>query len=180
MALAGGTAVSEELNKQEEATHRVISRMQALGIAAKSAFDGIGDSIQRAILQTDSWRDAAQRVLRLILFSGLEAFLRPTTLGSIFGGIQNRIVPGRASGGPVTAGQRYRVGERGPEDFIPRIDGYIDPMPMAAGGMVIEAGAIQIQGYEQDPRALAAEVVSAVESRLARKQRGMALRSRDG
>lgn len=38
--------------------------------------------------------------------------------------------PGRATGGPVSAGRAYRVGERGPEWFVPTASGRID----AAGG----------------------------------------------
>ncbi len=39
--------------------------------------------------------------------------------------------PGRATGGPVSAGRAYRVGERGPELFVPTASGRIE----AAGGM---------------------------------------------
>ena len=38
--------------------------------------------------------------------------------------------PGRATGGPVSAGRAYRVGERGPELFVPTSSGRIE----AAGG----------------------------------------------
>lgn len=37
----------------------------------------------------------------------------------------------RASGGPVNAGLAYRVGERGPETFIPTVPGTIVPAPTA-------------------------------------------------
>lgn len=40
--------------------------------------------------------------------------------------------PGRATGGPVSAGRAYRVGERGPELFVPTASGRIE----AAGGPV--------------------------------------------
>ena len=40
--------------------------------------------------------------------------------------------PGRATGGPVSAGRAYRVGERGPELFVPTASGRIE----AAGGDV--------------------------------------------
>ena len=40
--------------------------------------------------------------------------------------------PGRATGGPVSAGRAYRVGERGPELFVPTASGRIE----AAGGAV--------------------------------------------
>jgi hypothetical protein len=36
-------------------------------------------------------------------------------------------IPGRAVGGPVTAGQVYMVGERRPELFVPDVSGYIVP-----------------------------------------------------
>lgn len=38
--------------------------------------------------------------------------------------------PGRATGGPVTGGRAYRVGEQGPELFVPTSAGRIEP----AGG----------------------------------------------
>jgi hypothetical protein len=34
--------------------------------------------------------------------------------------------PGRATGGPVSAGRAYRVGERGPELFVPTVSGRIE------------------------------------------------------
>ena len=40
--------------------------------------------------------------------------------------------PGRATGGPVSAGRAYRVGERGPELFVPTASGRIE----TTGGMV--------------------------------------------
>ena len=44
--------------------------------------------------------------------------------------------PGRAHGGPVTGGRPYRVGERGPELFIPSQSGRIAPHGSSAGGGV--------------------------------------------
>jgi hypothetical protein len=46
--------------------------------------------------------------------------------GALFG------APGRATGGPVSAGRAYRVGERGPEWFVPAASGRVE----AAGGAV--------------------------------------------
>lgn len=47
------------------------------------------------------------------------------------------ILPGRAAGGPVSAGSAYMVGERGPEMFIPRSSGNIVPNG-GGGGIVIQ------------------------------------------
>lgn len=44
-------------------------------------------------------------------------------------------IPGRANGGPVRAGVAYRVGERGPETFVPNVPGQI--IPAGGGGVVI-------------------------------------------
>jgi phage-related minor tail protein len=49
--------------------------------------------------------------------------------GAIFGG-----APGRATGGPVTAGRPYRVGENGPELFVPGSHGRIIAAGSQAGG----------------------------------------------
>ena len=50
---------------------------------------------------------------------------------SLFGG-----APGRATGGPVTGGSAYVVGERGPELFVPTAAGRIAPAGGGAPGNV--------------------------------------------
>ena len=42
--------------------------------------------------------------------------------------------PGRATGGPVSAGRGYMVGERGPELFVPGSNGRIERMTSGGGG----------------------------------------------
>lgn len=51
------------------------------------------------------------------------------SLGSILGSALG--APGRATGGPVSPGRAYRVGENGPELFVPTSSGRID----TGGGM---------------------------------------------
>jgi hypothetical protein len=46
------------------------------------------------------------------------------TIGSLLGALLG--APGRALGGPVVAGRAYRVGERGPEMFVPSASGRIE------------------------------------------------------
>jgi len=56
-------------------------------------------------------------------------------LGSVLGGAVSALLglPGRATGGPVSPGAAYRVGERGPEVFVPTSAGRIEAAtPMAA------------------------------------------------
>lgn len=48
------------------------------------------------------------------------------TIGALFG------LPGRATGGPVSPGRGYLVGERGPEIFVPTSSGQIAPSAQTA------------------------------------------------
>lgn len=53
-------------------------------------------------------------------------------LGSLLGSILG--LPGRATGGLVSAGRGYLVGERGPELFVPTSAGKIEPQASGRGG----------------------------------------------
>ena len=63
--------------------------------------------------------------------SGSLAGALTSSIGSLFGG-----VPGRATGGPVTSGSAYIVGERGPELFVPTAAGRVETMAGGRGGAV--------------------------------------------
>ncbi len=54
-----------------------------------------------------------------------------SALGSLFG------APGRATGGPVSPGRAYRVGERGPELFVPTSSGRIETGGGMGGGSMV-------------------------------------------
>lgn len=58
--------------------------------------------------------------------------------------------PGRATGGPVSGGRAYMVGERGPEYFVPTSSGRIEPI---GGGARPVAITINMHGAGgQDPQ----------------------------
>jgi hypothetical protein len=61
-------------------------------------------------------------------------------LGGLFGG-------GKASGGPVSAGKFYMVGENGPELFAPGMNGSIIPNGSSGGGVVVN---VHNYGPQQD------------------------------
>ena len=77
--------------------------------------------------------------------------------------------PGRATGGPVSAGRAYRVGERGPELFVPTASGRIETAGSAVRNIAItvnvrgEAGS-EPQRLAQTGRQLARAVRRAVAS----------------
>lgn len=69
-------------------------------------------------------------------------------LGSLFG------LPGRATGGPVSPGAAYVVGERGPELFVPTSSGSVAPAGRQGGARDVRV-AIAINAAAGDaPRAL--------------------------
>lgn len=55
-------------------------------------------------------------------------------LTSLFSGLLG--LPGRATGGQVSAGRAYRVGERGPETFVPTSSGRIEAASTGGGRTV--------------------------------------------
>jgi phage-related minor tail protein len=77
--------------------------------------------------------------------------------------------PGRATGGPVSAGRSYVVGERGPELFVPSSGGRIDQL---GGGTRNVSVGITIQSpAPSDPQVLrqsSRQVARAIRSALSR------------
>lgn len=101
------------------------------GKGLKDVLKGLGDDLLRLTtrnLITKPFEDALGGVINGATGGG--GFLS-SIFGGIFGGA-------RASGGPVTAGRAYLVGERGPELFMPSRSGNILPagQPSAAGTVV--------------------------------------------
>ena len=57
------------------------------------------------------------------------------------------VVPGRASGGPISAGQTYMVGEEGPELITPSRSGYVHPNGTGPAGVTLtQTNNINIKG----------------------------------
>jgi hypothetical protein len=74
------------------------------------------------------------------------------TSGSTIAGL---IPPGRAAGGPVSAGSPYMVGESGPELFVPSAAGNIVPSGQTGGGGVtVNIDMNQTQGAANPSQAL--------------------------
>ena len=83
----------------------------------------------------DDLKRVALRALGEIAAASLRSLLAPSGqgggagagLGSALTSLVSGLlgVPGRATGGPVSAGRAYMVGERGPELFVPPGDGRI-------------------------------------------------------
>lgn len=88
-----------------------------------------------------------------------------SALGSIFGG-----APGRATGGPVSPGRAYMVGERGPELFVPTSSGAV-VAPTQSG-----AREVRISIAVNAPAGSAPEALARSSRQVARAVRGALLR----
>src|SRR5690606_5385050 len=95
----------------------------------------------------------------------------PAGSGPVVSGILSGLF-GRASGGPVSAGVPYMVGERGPELFVPQTPGRVARNGQAAGGATIN---VNVYGATDSPqlRQSAGQVAAAVATALNRAQRNL-------
>ena len=121
---------------------------------ALSAMAEIAQASLRALFQSPGGGSAGAG-----LINGLSGLI-----ASLFG------APGRATGGPVSAGRSYVVGERGPELFVPSTGGRIEHA-VRSGGDVRVAIAIQTpapsdpQVLRQSSRQVARAIRSALKER---------------
>jgi len=77
---------------------------------------------------------------------------------------------GRAFGGPVTAGDAFLVGEKGPELFLPNSAGMI-VQGANAGGINITVSAGAFLGNTQDAKDFARRIAGALEDELSRRRK---------
>lgn len=107
---------------------------------------GLLSAIRRGSLGFDDLKRVALRTMDEIaaqaLRSGIGSLLSGASpgasghgaIGQLLAGAIGSLLglPGRATGGPVSPGQGYLVGERGPEVFVPTSAGRVDTSPAAA------------------------------------------------
>lgn len=98
------------------------------------------------------------------------AGLASSLFSNLFGGFGGA----RASGGPVSAGLTYLVGERGPELFMPKASGAIVPNGKFGGGGTVVVN--QTISYGGNDRAGALALASAVKADTLRAMREAQLR----
>ena len=110
--------------------------------AARKLEGALTGAIRKGSLGFEDLRKLALSVLGDIaaaaVKTGLDSILSgggggPALLAGLLGG---RGLPGRATGGPVSPGRPYLVGERGPELFVPTAAGRVDAGGGRAAGPV--------------------------------------------
>ena len=139
--------------------------------AAKDVLDlskSIGNSMEDAMMSmvdgTKSVKDAFKDMASSIIKELYRIYVVKKITGMITGAIDAKFAPDvaktaavagvAANGGPVQAGQRYVVGERGPEMFTPNVSGTITPNSQMGGSGVTVVQNINIStGVQQTVRA---------------------------
>ncbi len=111
----------------------------------KGMLAGFIDTVRRMIAEA-----AAAEILKGFFSWGASFFGSGSSIGGFFGTMASNIGT-RASGGPVSAGKPYLVGEQGPELFIPGMSGGILPnAAMAGGGGITINQSFDVRGADAD------------------------------
>lgn len=110
--------------------------VQGVGRAGRMIDAALARSITSGKFGFDDLKRVALAAMSEIASASLRAVLNPGGGGGgvgagMLGGIGSLVAgllgsPGRATGGPVSAGRSYVVGERGPELFVPSNGGRIE------------------------------------------------------
>lgn len=152
-AKKAGVKVDDELNQkiQDQAGKigELSKQLEQAELAQQQfdqAVDGIADAFAGALVAGESLRDGLAQVFKQIASDILSSGIRNAISGQFSGGslwgsilgalgfgggdpltaaLRGAGLPARANGGPVTAGQMYMTGERGPEPFVPAVNGRI-------------------------------------------------------
>ena len=104
---------------------------------AQSYTETLTTGLAQAIVYGRSFGDVLKGLAAQILTSGLLNIISGGAFGvgfgSSLGGLGKVFGGARANGGPVSMGNAYLVGERGPELFVPNSSGYINANKSGGG-----------------------------------------------
>lgn len=167
-AIVGATI---DLEEAQRAANDALAEGEAF---ATELGDTLADAIGRAATEFENFGDIARSVLADIQRLIVQTFIvgpignvLQGLAGDLFGGLLGGFGGKRAAGGPVTSGAAYLVGERGPELFVPKTDGFVmsNAATMAAasgggGGTVVINNSYRFDGQSGPTRA---ELVAVLE-----------------
>ncbi|BAQ93612.1 phage tape measure protein [uncultured Mediterranean phage uvMED] len=171
---------------KEQSLHLLKEQIKA-GAALGQVYESIGQSISTGIVDalsaavegTKSLADVASQTLRqvanILLQFGVNTALGGLSTVGGTGSIFNKLFGGfAASGGTVSGGRSYVVGEKGPELFTPGRTGSIAPSGSFGGANVVvnvDASGSQAQGSQPNAKALGAAIGAAVQAELVKQKR---------
>ena len=197
------TSLQKAVEKQYELNTAVQNQLQLTDGVANTLGEGLGAAFNALIAGAQGWEkslqqiasgvlvDIANQLIRIFVveqaINAIKAFLTPfsasTPLGAGGGTVgkfgtlgPNYGIPQRAKGGPVSSGQTYMVGERGPELFVPGRSGTIVANDKMGGGSTnvvvnVDAKGSSVEGDDQGANQLGRVISAAVQSELIKQQR---------
>lgn len=130
-----GERVDSTTTKLKSASEKAKEPVKKLGSELKNAFQdaenmgqSLGDVFSGLANKTLTWKDALKQVISSLGQMALQSFSPTTSTGGFLKGLVGSLFGGfRASGGPVSAGKAYMVGEQGPEMIVPGASGTVIP-----------------------------------------------------
>jgi tape measure domain-containing protein len=197
------TSLQKAIEKQYELNTAVQNQLQLADGVANTLGQGLGSAFDALISGAQGWEkslqqiasgvliDIANQLIRIFVIeqaiNAIKTLLTPfsaaTPLGAGGGTVgkfgtlgPNYGIPQRAKGGPVSSGQTYMVGERGPELFVPGRSGTIVANDKMGGGNTnvvvnVDAKGSSVEGDEQGANQLGRVISAAVQSELIKQQR---------
>lgn len=176
----------------QEAQDAAVQAMDTLRAGASDVLSGFVSDIRNGVSATEALGNAlgriADRLADIAIQSAIDGIFGKSggTGGGLIGSFVGSLL-GRAGGGAVQAGQPYRVGEQGPEVFVPTASGRIVPNSAlgrsgnitfapsttidARGSSITEAQIAQV--VKENNRQLLAQVPGVVDQAWRRMPRGM-------
>lgn len=161
-------------NKQVTAQQQLNNLVNQLGTTTSQVFEDL-------VFGTNAWQQSlanALNTMAMALFRfGLNTLADmgdPTGQGIGLLSILTGRFGKRASGGPVSAGSPYLVGEQGPELFMPGKSGTIIPNNALGGSNIVvnvDAGGSSVQGDATQAKALGAAIGAAVQSEILKQKK---------
>jgi len=172
---------NKKLKDQAEIAKEIQDAFENL---AKSIQGDIKEGIKGLIKGTSTLADLLNNVADRFLDVALNQALFGNAAGdSVTGGLF-KMLGFKAAGGPVSGGNPYVVGEKGPELFVPRASGTIVPNNKLGGGdtnnivVNVDASGSNAQGDQSQAKQLGSLIAAAVQSEIAQQQRPGGLLSR--
>jgi tape measure domain-containing protein len=197
------TSLQKAVEKQYELNTAVQNQLRLSDGVANTLGEGLGSAFNALISGAQGWEkslqqiasgvliDIANQLIRIFVIeqaiNSIKTLLTPfsaaTPLGAGGGTVgkfgtlgPNFGIPQRAKGGPVSSGQTYMVGERGPELFVPGRSGTIVANDKMGGGSTnvivnVDAKGSSVEGDDQGANQLGRVISAAVQSELIKQQR---------
>jgi len=165
--LAEASAEVERIAREEIAPAAALID-DAFAVAAGSIQSNLARAAERGELSLKKLSRALTRDLRRL---AIDALVRQPIQNLLTNALTAPFGGGRASGGFVAPGQRFLVGERGPELFTPAAAGTVSPMT-SAGGVTVNITLPGVTDAESFRRS-ETQVSAALARAIARGQRNL-------